>query len=128
MRNSSVAQAILQTLDREQSHLTAQAVYDQIRGQLPAVNPSTVYRALERLAEAGEVSVSDLGTGAAVYETVGGETHHHLICQKCQQVVCLDPTQVSRFFRAVEHQAHFRIVTNHLVLFGICEACQKAEA
>ena len=128
MRNSSVAQAILQTLDREQSHLTAQAVYDQIRGQLPAVNPSTVYRALERLAEAGEVSVSDLGTGAAVYEMVTEAMHHHLVCQRCQQVVAIEPEQVSRFFRAVERQAHFRIVTNHLVLFGVCEACQKSEA
>jgi Fur family ferric uptake transcriptional regulator len=128
MRNSSVAQAILQTLNREKSHLTAQAVYEQIRGQLPAVNPSTVYRALERLAEAGEISVSDLGTGAAVYETIGGEAHHHLVCQKCQQVVSLEPEQVSRFFRAVERQARFRIVTNHLVLFGVCEACQKTEA
>ena len=70
MRNSSVVQAIEATLDREKSHLTAQAVYEHIRGQLPAVNPSTVYRALERLAEAGEISVSDLGTGAAVIKAV----------------------------------------------------------
>jgi Fur family transcriptional regulator, ferric uptake regulator len=126
MRNSSVVQAILQTLKLEKSHLTAQAVYEQIRGQLPAVNPSTVYRALERLAEAGEISVSDLGTGAAVYETVTEEVHHHLVCQKCQQVVTMEPEQVSRFFRAVERQAHFKILTNHLVLFGVCEGCQKA--
>jgi len=125
MRNSSVAQAILGTLNREKSHLTAQAVYKRIRGQLPAVNPSTVYRALERLAEAGEVSVSDLGTGAAVYERVAGEAHHHLVCQRCQQIVTLEPGQVSRFFRAVGRQAHFRISTNHLVLFGVCEQCQK---
>ena len=127
MRNSSVAQAIRVTLDCEKSHMTAQAVYERIRGQLPAVNPSTVYRALERLAEAGEVSVSDLGTGAAVYEQVAEEAHHHLVCQRCQQVVTLEPAQVCRFFRAVERQAHFKISTNHLVLFGVCEACQKAE-
>jgi len=127
MRNSSVAQAILQTLNREKSHLPAQAVYEQIRGQLPAVNPSTVYRALERLAAAGEISVSDLGTGAAVYEVVAEDVHHHLVCQKCQKIVPMEPAQVSRFFRAVERQAHFRISTNHLVLFGVCEACQTAE-
>jgi Fur family ferric uptake transcriptional regulator len=128
MRNSSVVQAILQTLQREKAHLTAQAVYEQIRSHLPAVNPSTVYRALERLAEAGEISVSDLGTGAAVYEAVAKAAHHHLVCQKCQQVVSMEPEQVNRFFRAVERQARFRIATNHLVLFGICEECQKAGA
>jgi len=125
MRNSSVAQAILQTLNREQSHLTAQAVYEQIRGQLPAVNPSTVYRALERLGEAGEISVSDLGTGAAVYEAVAEGVHHHLVCQKCQRVFTLEPEQVARFFRTVEKREHFKVLTNHLVLFGVCEACQQ---
>ena len=124
MRNSSVVQAIVETLNRENSHLTAQMVYERIRGQLPAVNPSTVYRALERLAEAGEISVSDLGTGAAVYEVVTEGTHHHLVCQKCQKVFALEPEQVARFFRTIERQEHFKVSTNHLILFGVCEACQ----
>ena len=81
MRASSVEQIILETLAQERSHLTAHLVYEQIRARLPAVNPSTVYRALERLANAGKISVSDLGTGAEVYESMNDVMHHHLVCQ-----------------------------------------------
>lgn len=125
MRSSSVNQIILRTLEQDLSHLTAQQIYEQIRGHLPAVNPSTVYRALDRLAHEGLISVSDMGQGAAVYEAVGGECHHHLICQTCRQVKTIGDEAVSQLFRQLEQENQFQIVTNHLVLFGRCQACQS---
>ena len=98
MRASSVDQIILETLSRENAHLTSHQVYEQIRSRLPAVNPSTVYRALERLGKNGHISVSDMGTGAAVYESLHGEMHHHLVCQKCGLVETIDHEVVSQFF------------------------------
>ncbi len=73
MRTSSVELIILELLDKEQVHLTSHEVYQAIQKRLPATNPSTVYRALERLAADGKVSVSDMGTGSAVYEAVGND-------------------------------------------------------
>jgi len=61
MRSSSVDFYILDTLKKERSHLTSHEVFSRIQGQLPAVNPSTVYRALDRLVKAGKISVSDMG-------------------------------------------------------------------
>jgi Fur family ferric uptake transcriptional regulator len=115
---------ILETLKSEHSHLTSHEVYSSIQKQLPAVNPSTVYRALERLVKTGKVSVSDMGTGSEVYESVEGERHHHLVCQNCGKILTLEHEQVDDFFAALESKNHFKIVTNHLVLFGICEDCQ----
>ncbi len=71
--------------------MTSLQMYEEIRGRLPAVNQSTVYRALERLARGGRISVSDMGTGAAVYELVEGSRHHHLVCQNCGAVYTLGP-------------------------------------
>ena len=121
MRSSSVDQAILDALSREHSHLTSHEVYAHIRERLPAVNPSTVYRSLERLVDSGRLSVSDMGTGAAVYELVGGDRHHHLVCQKCGRVITLSDAQVQAFFRTLERDQGFQITTNHLVLFGLCD-------
>ncbi|GAP14332.1 Fe2+/Zn2+ uptake regulation protein [Longilinea arvoryzae] len=125
MRSSSVDQAIVQVLATEHAHLTSSQVYEEIRSRLPAVNPSTVYRALERLTRNGKVSVSDMGTGSAVYELVSGEIHHHLVCQNCGRVMTLSNAEVKNFFTTIQNQNHFDILTNHLILFGICEECRK---
>jgi len=125
MRTSSVELVILETLCHEHAHLTSHQVYEQIRGRLPAVNPSTVYRALERLANEGKISVSDMGIGSAVYESVRSEIHHHLVCQKCGRVYTIDDEEVRNFFTTVQQKNNFQINTNHLILFGLCENCQK---
>jgi len=127
MRTSSVDQVIIEVLSREHAHLTSLQVYEELRRRLPAVNPSTVYRALERLAENGKVSVSDIGTGAAVYEIVGGDRHHHLVCQKCGSVSTIGDEEVQKFFTGIETKNHFQIITNHLILFGICSVCRAQE-
>ena len=125
MRASSVDQIIIETLSKEHIHFTSHQVFEEIRARLPAVNQSTVYRALERLANIGKVSVSDIGTGSAVYEILGEGFHHHLVCLKCAQVKILDHEDVQIFFADIQTKNNFKIVTNHLILFGICEHCQS---
>jgi Fur family ferric uptake transcriptional regulator len=125
MRSSSVDYYILEVLEKEHAHLTSHEVYEQIHPLLPAVNPSTVYRALERLVKNGKISVSDMGTGSTVYESVHGEIHHHLVCENCGQVLTINHEEVDKFFQALETRHGFQIKTNHLVLFGLCESCKE---
>ena len=125
MRASSVDQIILDTLSKEHVHLTSLQVYEEIRDRLPAVNPSTVYRSLERLVNYGKVSVSDMGTGSAVYELVTDGMHHHLVCQKCGKVITIEHDQIGQFFGEIEKVHRFHVTTNHLILFGTCENCEK---
>ncbi len=125
MRTSSVDLIILDVLNQEHTHLTSNDVYEQLRERLPAVAPSTIYRALERLAKQGKVSVSDMGVGAEVYEAVGREIHHHLVCQRCGRVFPLDQDCVGAFFKQVGQKNDFEVTTNHLILFGICRECRE---
>ncbi|MBI9043464.1 MAG: transcriptional repressor [Anaerolineaceae bacterium] len=125
MRSSTVQHFILELLNKEHAHFTAQEVYTRLKPNLPSVNPSTVYRTLERLINAGKVSVSDMGTGAAVYEIVGSFPHHHLICQNCHRVITLEYQLVQPLFEKIEQNFDFQLTTNHLILFGICLDCQK---
>jgi len=127
MRTSSVEQIILETLSKEHTHLTSHQVYEEIRPRLPAVNPSTVYRALERLANNAKISVSDMGTGSAVYELLADGMHHHLVCQKCGKVTTIGHAEIQDFFTAIQQKHHFTVLTNHLILFGICENCQETD-
>jgi Fur family ferric uptake transcriptional regulator len=124
MRASSVDQIILETLSKEHAHLTSLQVFEEIRLRLSAVNQSTVYRALERLVNCGKVSVSDMGTDAAVFELLADGLHHHLVCHQCGQVITIGHEEIMDFFATISQKNHFHIVTNHLILFGICENCQ----
>ncbi len=122
--NVLIDQIIIEVLSKEHAHLTSLQVFEEIRKCLPAVNQSTVYRALERLVHYGKVSVSDMGTGSAVYELLTDGLHHHLVCQKCGFVKTIGHEDVEAFFSTIQNKNHFDIVTNHLILFGICENCQ----
>lgn len=125
MKSSRVQPLILALLNEEHVHLTAPEVYAQLKDRLPGLNPSTVYRALERLTATGEISVSDMGTGASVYEIVGQCPHHHLICQGCHKMLTLDNALIQSLFEKVEQESSYQLTTNHLVLFGYCPECQE---
>ncbi len=125
MRNSSVDKIIIELLSKEHAHLNSQQIYNEIRKQLSAVNQSTVYRSLDRLVKQGLVSVSDMGTGSSVYEKVQDGYHHHLVCQKCGEILTIGHQEVEKLFNVIEMKNRYKIITNHLVLFGICEHCQK---
>lgn len=127
MRTSSIEIAILALLQENNCHLKAHEVFERLHPRFPAINPSTVYRALDRLAHAGKISVSDMGTGASVYEKVTDGIHHHLVCQKCGRVRTIDHTIIGPFFTEIEDAYSFSVATNHLVLFGVCEQCSTPE-
>jgi Fur family ferric uptake transcriptional regulator len=127
MKTSSIEIAILSLLAENNCHLKAHEVYEHLHPHFPAVNPSTVYRALERLAHAGKISVSDMGTGASVYEKVTDGMHHHLVCQKCGLVRTINHKIVGSFFTEIEGAHSFIVATNHLVLFGDCHQCNAPE-
>ncbi len=128
MRTSNVNMFIMEILGGCGCHMTAQQIYDQVKLRLPAVNASTVYRSLERLAHTGKISVSDLGLGAAVYEAVQAERHHHLVCQECGTMLTLSDDEVKELFTALKERYNFELTTNHLVLFGVCSYCQPKDA
>ena len=125
MRASTVEQVILETLSHEHAHLTSLQVFEGIRERLPALNQSTVYRALERLVKQGKVTVSDMGTGSAVYELLHSELHHHLVCQNCGCVETIGHEQVGAFLGEIAQRFDFKMTTNHLVLFGMCARCRE---
>ncbi len=125
MRNSSADQLILETLVNQNSHLSSHQIYEEVHKRLPAINPSTVYRALDRLVSIGKVTVSDMGVGAAVFEITGEHLHHHLVCQGCGYITLLENERIAPLIEELEKTYHYKIKTNHLILFGLCEQCQK---
>jgi len=125
MRSSSVTNAIMEVLEKQEDHLSAKEIYEKVKLSMSAVDPSTVYRSLERMVHQGQVSVTDMGGTAVVYELVTKIPHHHLVCEKCGKYLTYKGGEFSELLEEVQKNSGFQITTNHLVLFGICPDCQK---
>lgn len=127
LKLTSARKAVLEFLQEDTQHQTAAEIHKALVSRLPSLNLSTVYRSLDYLIEHRLVSVADIGWGSPVYEVVTDEPHHHLVCLNCNKIFYLDHATVQPFFQQIQAGRNFEIRTNHLVLYGICEACQ-AEA
>ena len=127
MRSSSAQAIVLDVMRQADAHLSAFEIYKATRSRLPAVNASTVYRILRRMVQIGQASISDMGTGAAVYELLTEKRHHHLVCEQCGGVIDLADEDVAAFFELLTQKYHVKIDTHHLVLFGACPYCNHSQ-
>ena len=124
-RMTTARQLILDELKDAETHVTAIQIYNNLKEKLPSLNISTVYRSLEYLVQNQLISVSDLGLGSPVYESVQAEIHHHLVCLNCKEIMQLDNEIVNQFFDTLKEGKNFKVLTNHLVIYGHCEICQE---
>lgn len=115
--------SLLSVLAKSDRPLSIGSICSELKGNL---NPTTVYRALEALADVGIVRRVDMGHDHADYELTEGEKHHHhVICKKCDDVEDVDVCDAKEFERVVLKRAkRFAAIGDHsLEFFGLCKKC-----
>ena len=98
---------------------------DTLRQQEPSVGRMTVYRTLELLCELGIVRPIFQGTGAAHYILMSNGSHHHLICNRCHDVIEFEECSTDPLIEQLAKQFKFRISSHLLELHGLCEDCYE---
>lgn len=107
-------------------HITAAQVLTEVRRSYPYVDASTVYRTLAAARELHLVSETNMGSGDNLFEWIGTNRHHHLVCRVCGSVADLDPTRLGVVAAEVKANDGFEVDLDHLTLFGVCRACSDA--
>lgn len=107
---------------------TAQQLHEMLRRRGDSVGMATVYRALQAMAEAGEVDVLRTADGEASYRQCSTGHHHHLVCRECGTAVEIAAEQVEAWAEAVAQQHGFSQVDHSLELFGLCSRCSGADS
>ncbi len=115
---------ILGILHGEGTHLTADAIYEEVKRKIAGVNRSTVYRTLELMERLGLVVKAELH-GSHVYHHSEEGHHHHLKCRGCGQVVELPEESLSLLRQALLEKQGFAADLNHHVITGLCHHCQS---
>ena len=107
--------AIARELEGDESHPTAQELYERLRPAFPTMSFATVYNTLEALAKNGLIRTIRLGS--AVRFDPNTTSHHHAVCDACGIIVDL-PAE------APPKQAHgFSVRTEERTYRGLCGRC-----
>ncbi len=101
------------------------ATPEQIAAQLPDVDTSTVYRALEVLVEVGLITHTHIGHGPPVYHTLDPTPHLHLVCQRCGRQSSADVALADEFVASLLAEHGFAADLAYMSLPGLCEDCRE---
>jgi Fur family transcriptional regulator, ferric uptake regulator len=124
-RSGGARRAVVELLGRQHCCLTAQEIFDQLRGEGRRVGIASVYRVLEQLTRDGFVQRIDIGEGTSRFEPIheGGEHHHHLVCDGCGKVEAFADDELERALRKVEGRTGYSVAGHDVVLRGTCGDC-----
>jgi Fur family ferric uptake transcriptional regulator len=122
-RRTASRLAIIDALVNCAGHITADNLADKVRQQAPHVGRMTVYRTLDMLSELGVVRPIFQGTGAAHYILMANGSHHHLICNRCHDVIEFEECSTAQLIEQLAKQFNFHISSHLLELHGLCEKC-----
>ncbi|MEV0585909.1 transcriptional repressor [Nonomuraea sp. NPDC050310] len=121
--------AVHDTLRRSDGFRSAQDVYAQLRSDGAKIGLTTVYRALQALADGGLIDVLRTDDGESVYRACATDAHHHhLVCRRCGRTVEVAGPAVERWAEAVGAEHGFSEVTHTVEVFGTCADCATAKA
>lgn len=107
-------------------HLSADAVYREVKQISPGIGFSTVYRTMKLLCEAELVQERHFGDGEALYENVSSH-HDHCICTSCGKIMEFENPQIEELQQVVARQYGFRLQTHKMELYGLCKTCQSRD-
>ena len=122
MRMTRQRQVILEELEGDTTHPTAEALHQRIRPRLPRISLATVYRNLELLAARGLVRRLDLSGGRRRFDP-RTERHYHVRCLGCGMVADLRQPPSEMAAQEAAAPDGWRIVGHELEFTGYCRAC-----
>lgn len=114
-------QSIFRALHGSEAHPTAEAVYEEVRAEMPTISLRTVYQTLNDLAAMGELQATNLGTGSVRFDP-NTNPHHHLVCRGCGWVQDLG-AEFPEVTVPAGHDVGFEVTATEIVFRGLCSRC-----
>ena len=116
--------AVLAALARDDTFRSAQDIHALLRDGDSAVGLTSVYRALQALAQSRVVDVVRTPSGELTYRRCGSdEHHHHLVCTGCGATVEVEAPEIERWVAEVASANGYVVASHTLEVSGTCRAC-----
>ena len=124
MRMTKQRRLILEELRRENTHPTADVIYEQVRKKMPKISLGTVYRNLEILTALGEIQTLELSGSQKRYDGVPNK-HYHIRCLHCGRVDNAPIAPLQRLEDELYESTVYTIMGHRLEFLGLCPECSK---
>jgi Fur family transcriptional regulator, peroxide stress response regulator len=108
------------------NHPTADQVHLALARRRPRVSRATVFRTLEAFAREGIISKA-CHPGTAVRYDWRTETHHHLVCLRCDQVIDFADPRLDVLPVPDTRSLGFVVSELRVQLRGLCRRCRELE-
>jgi Fur family transcriptional regulator, ferric uptake regulator len=122
LRMTPQRRAIVAEIMRTQGHISPTELARTVQGEMPGVNPSTIYRTLALLEEVGVLAHAHLESGAE-YHRAEEAGHVHLTCSNCGAEDDLSMEEAGALVRLIERHHGFHPDLTHFAISGLCEDC-----
>jgi Fur family ferric uptake transcriptional regulator len=116
---------ILATLKKLNTFSSAQEVYAEIQKSKNEMGLTTVYRALQKLADSKEIDFVRREDGEGAYKLCSDNHHHHLICEKCGKSVEFASAKFEKLLETIADENGFEPLSHDASILGLCRSCNR---
>jgi Fur family ferric uptake transcriptional regulator len=126
-RSGATRAAVLDLIAEQDCCLTAQEIFDRLRGDGRDVGMASVYRALELLTRMGLLRRVELADAAGYEpELPSGEHHHHVVCERCGRVSSFEDEELEVAIERLAGRLKYEVGAHDVVLRGACPDCRRS--
>jgi Fur family peroxide stress response transcriptional regulator len=124
--------AIVKELASDETHPTAQEIFERLRPGLPTMSFATVYNTLGALSAAGLCAAMSLSPGSGRFDP-NMTPHHHIVCDVCGAVrdvpvgtsIADGAVELSTSRAVAQAAPGFDVRSVERIFRGVCAACSK---
>ena len=127
LRMTRQRRVILETLRENNSHPSADEVYEMVRRKLPRISLGTVYRNLEILSELGEIQKLELSGSLMRFDGVP-EKHYHIRCINCNRLDDAPLQPLDHIEDQLLNSTEYKVIDHRLEFMGLCPRCLEKAA
>ena len=116
--------AIIEIMEGNRSHPSAQEVYNQLLEVHPTASFATVYNTLEMLKRMRLIRDLTVDRERVRYDP-DVTPHHHAICSRCGRIFDVSENDVPKIGAPSGLMGTFEVTGHHIEFYGICLACRE---
>jgi Fur family ferric uptake transcriptional regulator len=125
LKRGGARDRVIELLAAQPCALSAVEIEDELRAEGRPIGRASIYRVLELLAEHGLVERVAVGDGQTRFERAqpGGQHHHHLVCERCGELVAFDDAGLEQAIDQLSQRLGVRVESHDVLLRGACRRC-----
>lgn len=112
---------VTEILNQSSQPIGAYEIAKKARDKLHRLNPTQVYRCLERLLNARKV---ERIVSINAYVIASGHDRIHLLCKTCGEVNSIDECMPNETLISIANSKMFQAKATHIEISGQCKSCE----